>query len=298
MAACGGGGGGSSQNGASYVGVTTPAAVNAVNAKALSVDAFSGSQLSASFAGLQKEVPLGSPQPSLVLGLCRLVQDSLGNALGSRKSPAKDVAATAQQTVNGYRGSYTIVVTDEPGASTFTGTITLSQYQEDSTSVTLSGVVRMSGPVAYGGTNGTGDAGSLDPVVIELVNVTGTLGSESLSLNGGMSYLNLGDSEGVTMSMLITDNVANRTYWMKDYVLDLTGNQLTITGTYYHPVHGFVVITTPTPLTASALDAWPTAGHLLFTGSFGSKARLTFAGTSYLLEVDAAGNGNYTILTP
>ena len=111
-----------------------------------------------------------------------------------------------------------------------------------------------------------------------------------------MTYLDQGLSETVTMSMLITNNTTGRTYWLKDYLLNLSGDMLTISGTYYHPTHGYVVMSTITPLTVTGIDATPTSGELLFAGSNGTKARLTFTSVGYTIEVDAAGSGTFVTL--
>ena len=96
------------------------------------------------------------------------------------------------------------------------------------------------------------------------------------------------------MSMVLLDSSTGKTYWVKDYTYTMsTTGTLTLSGTYYDPVHGFVTISTATPLAVTSAGAWPTAGVLLFSGANGSKARLTFNPTGYVVEVDLSGGGSF-----
>ena len=61
LAGCGGGGGSSAGGSSGYTGVTTQAAVTTSNAKALSADAYAGSQLSVAASGVAKEATTRKP---------------------------------------------------------------------------------------------------------------------------------------------------------------------------------------------------------------------------------------------
>jgi hypothetical protein len=88
-----------------------------------------------------------------------------------------------------------------------------------------------------------------------------------------------------------------------DFTLTLSGSSLTVSGTYFDPVLGYVVLSTITPLTVTTIDATPTSGQLLFSGNGGTKVRLTFfsigrnsGGGNPTVEADTAGNGNYVVI--
>jgi hypothetical protein len=122
-------------------------------------------------------------------------------------------------------------------------------------------------------------------------------------MTGSEAYSNSGTEETVTMSAVVTDNVSGRTYWEKDYNLTFSGDSLTLSGTHYDPVYGYVVFSTITPITVTAIDATPTSGQLLFSGSNGTKVRLTFfsggrnsGGGSPTVEADTTGDGTYVVI--
>lgn len=292
LAGCGGDGGGSSTSGgAVYSGVTTQATVTTSNAKALSVDAYSGGQVSAAVSGVSKETTDSSGQTVLLQQASGILEGSVRTIFGFSRTSAKVAAATvtAQNTVNGFSGSFSYSITYDDASGAFSGTITFSQYRETATSPIITGSLAFSG--SYN--PASGEFTSLN---ISLNNITGTKDGRSYGLAGSMSSRINGVSRSVSMSVVLTDNATARTYWVRDYALVITGTTLTLNGTYYDPIHGYVIISTVTPLTVSSADATPTAGQLLFTGLNGTRARLTFTASGYIVEVDTAGNGTYVVV--
>jgi len=288
LAGCGGGGGGSSSTPA-YTGVTTQATVTTSNAKNLSADAYSGSQLSSAVSGVAKETGDTGGQTALLPETASILEQSVTGIVNTPKVSAKTMAATAQNTVNGYSGSYSYAINVDQNSGAFNGTITFSQYKASSTSITMSGNIGFSG--VYNQATGT-----FSSLTITMSNLAGTSGTRSCKMDGTVTYTTSGASKIIAMSAVLTDNASGRTYWVKDFTLTLTGTSLTVSGTYYDPIHGYVVISTVTPLTVSAIDGNPTSGRLLFTGSNGTKARLTFTNGSYTVEADTAGNGTYVVV--
>ena len=295
FAGCGGGGGSSASVPPAYVGSTAQATVTTTNAKALSEDAYAGSQVSAApISGAAKGAADGNSQPPLLQGVASILHSNVATIIGNRTSAAKVAAAATQGTVNGYSGSasysYDVV------AGTRHGTVTFSHYMADSTSDTLSGTINFSGPVMLYSTSS--DAGSLDPFSVTMTNLTVTSGTESFTLTGSMnssiSFTNNIMTQTLTMSVVLTDNVSNRTYWCKDYAMAFSDNGImTVSGTYYDPAYGYVDISTVTPLAVTRIDATPTSGRLLFTGSNGTKARLTFTSGGYTVDADTTGTGTF-----
>jgi hypothetical protein len=123
-----------------------------------------------------------------------------------------------------------------------------------------------------------------------------TLGSQALKVNGTVSSSVTVSGSTLSINVVETDLSNNTTYWQNDITFVLTGSSMTVVGRYYHPTHGYVNITTVVPLTVSSLTGQPTAGQLLFTGSNGSKARLTFNATGYVIEVDTTGTGTFAVV--
>lgn len=290
LAGCGGGEGGSFSNiPAAYTGKTTQATVTTANAKALSADAYSGSQFSSAVSGIAKTADAEGDHAALMQRTAVVLENSVATIIAAPKSGAKVVAATIQNTEYGYGGSFSYTINANQATGVFTGTLTFLQYQETSGSVAMDGEIIFSG--AYNMTSG-----AFTNLNMSMNNLIGTEGSVSYSMTGTVSLSTSGTTKNVTMSVVLTDIVSKRTYLLQDFSLTLTGSSLTVSGLYYDYVNGYVVISTVTPLTVSAIDATPTSGQLLFTGSNGTKARLTFSGAVSTIEADTAGTGTYVVI--
>ncbi len=288
LAGCGGGGSGGS-SAPTYSGSTSPAIVTTSNARALSADAYSAGQLSSSVVSVAKPAGDGNRPSSLLQNLAGTLENSVATILDTPKSPAKVVGATAQNTVQGFSGSFSYSIDLDQATGAFNGTLSFSQYRESASSVSISG------PIAFSGVYSQ-LSGSFTSLNISMSNLNGSDGSKSYSLAGGLTYNAGVGTRSVTMSVVLSDNIAGRTYWVKDFRLTQAGSSLTITGTYYDPLHGYVVISTASPLMVTNIDAMPTDGQLLFSGGNGTKARLTFAGSGYTVEADTAGNGTFVVV--
>jgi len=104
------------------------------------------------------------------------------------------------------------------------------------------------------------------------------------------------------MNMLMRDNVLDKVFRTEDYIIDLSfgpdldADQLpdyidaSYSGKFYHPVYGYVDITTPTVIRTYAADTWPTSGVLVATGAGGATVTLTaLSNTSYQVDIDEDG---------
>lgn len=299
LAGCGSGSNASLNVG--YSGSTSQAVVASSNAKALSADAYSGAQLSSAVSGVGKAVVDSGAQPDLLQQTAGILEQSVLAAAGASKSTAKVAAAVVQNTVSGYSGSYTYSVSNNLASGASSGTLSFSQYRATNTSAILSGVIDFAGTYVFATLYPDSGGGPLPCTLsINMNNLTATNGGRSFTLTGSLAY-NVSSfypdlNKTVTMSVVITDTNTGRTYWAKDITYTLTGSSLTVTGSYYDPIHGYVVISTTTPLTVTNVDAAPLSGQLLFTGKNGTKARLTFTGGGNIVEVDAAGNGTYVVV--
>ncbi|HYS42800.1 MAG TPA: hypothetical protein VEM32_02365, partial [Geobacteraceae bacterium] len=130
---------------------------------------------------------------------------------------------------------------------------------------------------------------------VSFSSITVTEGGNTFSVGGRVDLTVSGSTETTVVSLVLQNSVTGKTYWVKDYTYTLSAQgTLTVTGTYYDYVHGYVTVSTLTPLIVSSSGSWPTGGVLLFTGANGSNARLTFTGTGYTVEVDLTGSGVYS----
>ena len=147
------------------------------------------------------------------------------------------------------------------------------------------------------------DAGEFLTFEFSFNNLSTTLGSDSVTVKGNMSFDMTGSPIILTMTILIKDSSINRVYWVKDYRLAITEGvgyvDIEISGRFYHPDHGYVTLSTEQMLRLYDLDDYPSSGELLITGKTGSdgaktKARITFHSSStYQVEADTNGDGSY-----
>lgn len=293
VSACGGGGG-SADSGvpAAYSGSTSRATVTAANAKALSIDIYTGGQLSSALSAVGKEVAAGAPGSFRLHGVSASLERSLQTAVEkSLVTTAKTVAATAQDTVYGASGSYGYSISVDQSSGAFSGSLVFSQYKELSDSPVISGTVGFSG--VYNQTTG-----SFTTIKMIMENMHLASGNLSYTLVGTLSFSMPTTTSGttVTLSAVLVDNASHRSFWFKDMVTTRNGTSETVRGTFYDPTHGYVVISTITPLTVATTDADPTAGQLLFTGNNGTKARLTFTSGGHVVEVDADGSNTFAVV--
>lgn len=127
--------------------------------------------------------------------------------------------------------------------------------------------------------------------------LSGSWGGSSKTITGTISLVQTDLAKTITISAVLFDTGTNSSYWFNDLVFTFVETSLTVSGTYYDPIHGYAVISTVTPLTSSAFANPATLGQLLFTGSNGSKARLTFTSSGETVEVDTAGNDVFVIVS-
>jgi hypothetical protein len=292
-AGCGGGGGSStgstgSSLPASYTGNTAPATVSSSNAKSLAVSAYSGVQVALSMSTVGKAVPGENSSQDNILGeVIGSIENSL-TTVAEGKSLAKTVAAAASysNTYNGYSGSYTINISLDNVSGATTGTIAYNQFKASASSAVMSGTVTINGIINL-------NTGLFTSYNMQLSNISLAGTGLNVVFSGSLGLSSSGTSKTYSATFAVTDSTLNSTTVLKDYSVTINGTSLTLSGTYYNPIHGYLTMSTVTPLTVATLSSSPTAGQLLFTGGNGSKARITFSSTGYSVSVYDATTGAY-----
>ena len=299
LPACGGGGGGStSAIPAAYTGSTQQAAITSSNAQNLSVGALNGGLDGMGVATTLSTAPAPPAAPSLLL-LANQLRTPLEQGLPGQAAPA----ATSSQTQTGNCGGQaTATINASTTSNTFSGTLLFDNFCQDGQ--TLSGSVPLTG--------------SVDPISSNLQQFAMTLNGLTSSDAAASSESLVGQvtwdisADGLTntigMDMVLTKAATGKSYWAHNYRFTLVTDaaasylDLTASGRFYDADNGYVDFSTPTALHAAATAAGPTSGVILFSGSNGSKARLTVnSDGSYLIEADANGDGTYewsTTYTP
>lgn len=294
LAACGGGGGDSAPQAVTYSGATTPATVTQSNARNLSVDAYEGGTVGSAVGmiGAVAETSMPSADKARLQQLATTLTDSVRRVVTAPPAPASPAAvgATVDETIYGYSGSMRYVVAVNEGSGAFSGTITFSAYQP------MAGGVVMSGNIGFSGVYDQA-AATFASLTMTITTMSISDGGQVSTVSGSITVSLSSTSESVSMSMVVKDGASGRTYWVKNYTFTVSSQGTgDLSGTYYDPIHGYVTITTLTPLTVASPDAWPTAGQLLFTGAGGTKARLTFNANGYTVEVYNTGSGTFTVV--
>jgi hypothetical protein len=297
---CGGGsgsgdGGGDGNSGLSYTGATAPAEVDENNAVDLAAGAFAAGQagtvmtvsevsqdsLSANslrvenFRTLRVPQILGDAARSMDLGL-HLHQLSL-NA---------EAVYTEKGTEYGPCGgsfSYTVNINDVSGE--FDGTFIFSNYCDHG--VTISGKTEVEGRANI-------DSGDIIIITFRFDN----LSDGTMTMDGEMSMDFSDVPITCTLNALLEDKATGKVYWAKNYSLNIyeyPGRiEVEIFGTFYHPYHGHVVVTTEEVFVIYEGDDWPSSGILLMVGANNTRAKLTAIDeTTCRVEADTDGDGVY-----
>lgn len=270
-----------------FTGSTNQATVTISNAKALSEDAYSSNQLASAVSAAKVVVGRNERSP-LLRETVAILKHSVATVVSVPKASSKVAASvTSQNTVYGYNGSITYTLNLDQTTGSFTGTLTFSQYKDTSTSASLNGSIDISG--VFNRTSST-----FTNLNMIMTGLSGIDGNQSFTMVGTIAISNGSATKTVTSSLVIINNVNGRTYWEKDFTQSLTGDLLTVSGTYYDHIYGYVVVSTPIPLRVTSIDATPTSGRLLFTGTNGTNARMTFTSSGWIVEADTTGTGTYT----
>ncbi len=295
----GGGGGGGSTPGISYTGNTSQATVTQSNAQDLSVGAYQQGQTSTAIGAMG--VTSSSVRSNITRPRVLKVSQVLNNAIkkidvasysSGNNSGAIHSGAIVNDTgtFNGDCGGgsdYNINVNDSTGD--FSGTLNFKSYCSDN--VTISGSTSFSGKINM-------NTGSLASLNISFSALSAVSMGDSLTLKGSIASTFTGSSASMTVNLVIQDNNSGQVYMSDNFVIAVSDfgsyADISISGLYYDPINGYVVISTPLPLRFYGSNNWPSQGVLLCTGTTGTKARLTAtSSTQFMVEADTDGNGSY-----
>ena len=309
LAGCGGGGksvksGEVIEPSSSFKGATTKAVPTEANAEDLALGAFGGTVIAASIENVNKSIGSNSANPTgnhSALQFAQTLKQSVRRmeltqkAARLRKSTSsaakanKIVARTSTYQLQGDSGgtaSYTLEINDATGS--FFGTIIYQGFTTnglfiDGTAETL----------------GTFDANrqEFSRLTLSFRSLTLRAASSTITLTGSLSWgFNFASStETLSMNMVLLDQATVKTYWFNNYELNTVyaGSSLTrtISGRYYDHDHGYVDLTTLTPLVISYSDQMPSDGCLTFSGDSSRWVRLNFLASTLVIEADTNGDG-------
>ncbi|MCU7842793.1 MAG: hypothetical protein KZQ93_03025 [Candidatus Thiodiazotropha sp. (ex Monitilora ramsayi)] len=272
LQACGGGGGGGDttlNNAPVYSGVTTQARVETTNSEDLSTAAASGAlQVLASDAASVFSLRSAPSLEHKLLEIAPLISQWLKSDDTAYAAKLTDVSAD----LCNAGGS---AIADTNDAETV-GTITLTNCaRHDGTG----GIILLNGVVDY---TAAADLSSLTMVF----RVTVTYAGESESIN--MTIACIGSSCTVTSDFLGVDD---RVYRITG--ISLSGSETSgfyISATIYDPDHGYVAMTTSSPVTFGCPTGVPGSGVVTLSGAAGTFATVSFDSCSaYTVTIEGVG---------
>jgi hypothetical protein len=294
LAACSGDDGGG-EAGVTYTGATTQATVTDANAAALTTTAYQGGNSGGSFAlvGVMTDSSAGvKGAAARGATLSRVLTDAVKAARFNPHSSSQ-AAVGATQSVSGELdpGNCGGTASFSGTANDVTGEIrasfTFSSWCNDD--VTVSGRVTASGQIDV-------STESLLELEFSFSVLTVSDGTDTFRGRGSVT-VSFGDPASILVDM---DFAASDGTVFRASNLDLTatattnGENFSVTGRVFHPVHGYVDISTPVALLVETGQAFPSSGELVVTGAAGSKAKLTaLSPTQFQIEVDQDGDDTY-----
>jgi hypothetical protein len=298
---CGGGGGGGTGSG--YEGNRDAAVVSGDNAPVLAATAYDSSSLEASFGGIASltdapAVPAAAPEGRPVL---LTLYRALARGLAARDTDSGSLTETSarsviqgpgQGTIEGEcGGTLDLNIPPDPGSGVFSGTFTYTDFCTEGT--VIDGLVVVSGRMDP-------DTNKLDFIDFSFSSLSGARHGKGFRLDGSirLTVLEATDTNQVSMDLLFEDLDSGETLWLKDFVVSVTDGdgyeEIAFSGRIYHPVHGYVDLSTEVPFRLEDGADNPSEGVLLLTGADNGKILMTVISESqYQVEADTDGDGTY-----
>ena len=289
LAACGGGDGSDPSN--IYNGVRSEAVLDTENSDDLSASAFTGSGAGESFGeGFVRtvgEAGQGSRTLKVLLFVADLIQPS-GSSGATRALTREE--SSGSDTVDGNCGgsfSFSYTFDDETGG--FSETLAFNDFCEDDE--TVSGEIRLLGVFDVDSPEFRLDA----TVVFD--RVTFSFEGDEFRTAGRMTFSFTESAIDSRMDVVMSDDATGLSIWLNDFeVLTVLGDgyvDITLSGRFYESEHGFVTISTISPLRVVDFDLWPSSGEYILDGDDSSAHVDVLSNTTFQLSVDEDGDGNY-----
>lgn len=261
LVACGGGNGdGTGYPDISYGGVTTQATVTPSNAADFPVTMLEGSTSSAEATPYAAMVDGGTTQSSQHAAMLYIFTEQVKNNIIAQKNNTDNniVSAATQPPQAGTcanPGSYT--VTDNSTGNNINASITYDNYCVGNFDGTTGLDMTLYGRISF-----SGSLTQTTPLILQTITmsieymkltVVTAAGTSSEEFSGSLTMTFDGTTNNVVTDMTISTSFqANGlTYKVEglDIVVDttVTPNTLNISGRFYHPTHGYVVVKTTEP---------------------------------------------------
>jgi len=297
LTGCGGGGEEQSSGVINYSGSTTEAAVTSINATEITKAAYQGGEFaSALILGAVIVADDTNVGYSLPLRLPKVLK----NVLGKIDFSSEQIAAGADVKLSdsfpgscGGTASYTITGYNLTG--NFSGSLKFDKYCEENN--ILSGGASFSGRLNE-------DASDFISIAISFNAITYTKESKNLTLKGQVDVDYSVIPYTISYDVVAKDNVSEKVFWWNTYKIEITEGtsyeDFSLSGKFYHPDYGYVIVSTLTPFRFNSDSATPSSGVLLVTGktataggSNTSAELIVLSSATYHIIADADGDTSY-----
>ncbi len=301
---CGGGGGGEAGS-ISYTGLKTQAAIDSKNALDIVTSAYQGGDLGNTVGELgmvqnsTSDKQRSRPRTLILsVSLEKILHKFETSSISA--NIAVGTVITVSDTIAGDCGgsaSFAIRLDDQTG--NFTGSFNFSSYCSDN--VTISGNMNASGQINLTTKSFVRLDLSSDSITVTSSNDSFTVAGDitlDFPSNAGCLGGPIGCPNTAVMNLFVRDESTGKVYWAKDYSIASLefGDYLNISvsGVFYHPDHGYVVLSTQESLRINTGDDHPSSGILVFAASGGTKAQLiALSSTTFEVIADTNGDGIY-----
>ena len=267
---------------------TAQAIIDSNNATDLSRSAFAGgiARIETAATGFNQESMVTQIGVFRPLRLPLVLQDSLQKVGTVPKAVAffEPAVETKKGTLLGDCGgelSYLVDFIVESGIAN--GSFSFEKYCDHG--------ITISGEMDVDGTYGI-DSGEFITAQFSFAELT----DGHITLDGEISIDFTHPQISATLSAHSKDTESGKVYRIEDYAMNITEFagyvEIEIFGTFYHPDHGFVNLTTTEPFIVHHEDDWPTSGLLVLGGEKNTQAELSALNQlSFSVTADTDGDG-------
>jgi hypothetical protein len=279
LVACGGGGGGSSYPSIQYTGETNQATVDETNADEFPVTILEGSTSSSQsnpYAVVTNGDSTKSAQHTAMLNI--LTEQIKNDILNNTNKSDNSVVSAATQTANGTcpinPGSLT--VTDNSTQSSLNASFTydnlcIGDFNATGLEVSLHGKIDITGSIDA---NAQIIYNFTMSIPYMKMTVRSTRGTFSEEFSGSIAVTFDGTTNNLVTGMTMSTNFQSNglTFKIENLVVDTSGGTFAISGRFYHPLYGYVDVTTTEPFdlytTTNSPDRY-CSGTMQITGNGG-----------------------------
>jgi hypothetical protein len=290
-------------SGITYDGRSTQALIDDTNAVEISTGSISDGLTGATASDLKTlsaEAPAAQKQFA-ALKISRILAAASWKATIEENSKQLEGMVTPTAVKSGRNtqlgtcgGSATTNITVDDQTGEFTGSIYFNDLCDED--ILLDGDVDIEGKI---------DLVTLEPVNLNMAFkiLSCSYENESVAMNGEIGISMDGDNSDLSMDFYVKDNTNNKVFHIEDYLFEVTEHdtyiEVTVTGTYYNPDFGYVVLQTESPMKLDINKLYPYEGVIVATGKIGTaggptKGSITFIDEdSFIVKADTTGNGVY-----